>query len=110
MIEGSALNKGSIHRGRYYNIVGNSRRQSQVKFEICTMKDLLRTTSEIVKSNLKALQSLQLLMEDCPGSKIEKYLKMLENDMEYKQIYLFILVVVLECVGRLEISIFNMKL
>jgi hypothetical protein len=38
------------------------------------LNDLLSTTKEIFKSNLKGLQSPQLLMEHCPGSKIEKYL------------------------------------
>lgn len=48
------------------------------------MKDLLRTTSEIFMTHLKAFKSVALTVEDPRSSKIEKYSKMLENGMDGK--------------------------
>lgn len=49
-----------------------------------TMKDLLRTASEIFKIHLKAFKSVALTMEDPRSSKIEKHFKMLENAIDGK--------------------------
>lgn len=48
------------------------------------MKDLLRTASEIFETHLKAFKSVAPTMEDPHSSKIGKYFKMLENDIDGK--------------------------